>query len=47
VVTHPEKCVNCRLCEALCPEFAIWNTLEDAEGDNACAEGAQEAEAKQ
>lgn len=28
VVVRPEACVNCRLCEALCPEFAIWNTLE-------------------
>ncbi len=31
VVVHPETCVNCRLCEALCPEFAIWNTLDAPE----------------
>jgi 2-oxoglutarate ferredoxin oxidoreductase subunit delta len=31
VVAHPENCVNCRLCEALCPEFAIWNTLDEQE----------------
>jgi 2-oxoglutarate ferredoxin oxidoreductase subunit delta len=24
-----EPCVNCRLCEALCPEFAIFCTLKE------------------
>ncbi len=32
---HPPKvinkldCVNCGLCEMLCPEFAIWSTLKE------------------
>jgi len=27
-VKNPESCVNCGLCEMLCPEFAIWSTLK-------------------
>ncbi len=23
-VTDPEQCVDCKLCEMLCPEFAVW-----------------------
>jgi 2-oxoglutarate ferredoxin oxidoreductase subunit delta len=26
-VKNSDDCVNCRLCEMLCPEFAIWPTL--------------------
>ena len=26
---YPEKCINCGLCEMLCPEFAIWSTLKE------------------
>ena len=28
VVVNPEKCVNCSLCQLICPEFAIWSTLK-------------------
>lgn len=24
----PEECINCHLCEMLCPDFAIWVTLK-------------------
>lgn len=27
-VKNPEECVNCGLCEMLCPEFAIWSTAK-------------------
>jgi 2-oxoglutarate ferredoxin oxidoreductase subunit delta len=27
-VKNPDDCVNCGLCEMLCPEFAIWSTLK-------------------
>jgi 2-oxoglutarate ferredoxin oxidoreductase subunit delta len=27
-VKNPDKCVNCGLCEMLCPEFAIWSVLK-------------------
>jgi 2-oxoglutarate ferredoxin oxidoreductase subunit delta len=26
---HPERCVACRLCELLCPEFCIYIVEED------------------
>ena len=28
-VINEEDCVNCGLCEMLCPEFAIWSTLKE------------------
>jgi len=31
-VKNPENCVNCGLCQILCPEFAIWSTLEEETG---------------
>jgi len=31
-VINPGECVNCGLCEILCPEFAIWNTLKEMRG---------------
>ncbi len=27
-VKNVEACLNCGLCEMLCPEFAIWPTLD-------------------
>ncbi|MFH1722051.1 MAG: 4Fe-4S dicluster domain-containing protein [Candidatus Altiarchaeota archaeon] len=28
--THPEKCIACKMCELLCPEFSIYiKTHED------------------
>jgi len=32
IVKNPEACVNCGLCEMLCPEFAIWSTLKEKTG---------------
>ena len=29
IVTNPEDCVHCQLCEMLCPEFAIYVVLKD------------------
>ena len=31
-VKNPEACVQCGLCEMLCPEFAIWSTLKEKTG---------------
>jgi 2-oxoglutarate ferredoxin oxidoreductase subunit delta len=28
-VKNPDACVNCQLCEMLCPEFAIWCVLKE------------------
>jgi len=28
-VAYPDNCVGCRLCELICPEFAIYVTVED------------------
>jgi 2-oxoglutarate ferredoxin oxidoreductase subunit delta len=28
VVKKPESCVNCGLCEMICPDFSIWSTLK-------------------
>jgi len=27
-VKDEDACLNCGLCEIICPEFAIWSTLE-------------------
>ena len=33
LVIDADKCVNCKLCEAICPEFAIYCvSLEEKEG---------------
>jgi 2-oxoglutarate ferredoxin oxidoreductase subunit delta len=29
LVTEPQKCVHCQLCEMLCPEFAIYVVLKE------------------
>ncbi len=29
VAKNPEKCINCGLCEMLCPDFAIWAYLKE------------------
>jgi 2-oxoglutarate ferredoxin oxidoreductase subunit delta len=29
LVKRPEECVECHLCEMLCPEFAIYVTLKE------------------
>lgn len=31
LVTAAEDCINCRLCEMFCPDFAIWVTEEKEE----------------
>ena len=28
-IENEGDCVNCGLCELLCPEFAIWSTLQE------------------
>ena len=28
-IVNEEACVNCGLCETICPEFAIWCTLKE------------------
>jgi len=28
-VVKPEHCLNCGLCELICPDFAIWSTLKE------------------
>jgi len=33
-VKNPENCVNCGLCQILCPEFAIWSTLKEETGSS-------------
>ncbi len=30
-VKHEDECVNCGLCEMICPEFAIWSTEIETE----------------
>ena len=30
-ITNPDDCVECHLCEMLCPEFAIYVTLKKDE----------------
>ena len=30
-VVKPDRCVNCSLCQLICPEFAIWSTLIEEE----------------
>jgi 2-oxoglutarate ferredoxin oxidoreductase subunit delta len=30
-VAHEEMCCYCQLCEAICPEFALFVTLKDEE----------------
>jgi 2-oxoglutarate ferredoxin oxidoreductase subunit delta len=27
-VARPERCVHCGFCKMICPEFAIWSTLQ-------------------
>ena len=29
VVVKPDSCVNCGLCEMICPDFAIWSTFKE------------------
>jgi 2-oxoglutarate ferredoxin oxidoreductase subunit delta len=40
-VSKPESCVECHLCEMLCPEFAIFVTVEEEK--SVCA-GVKEGE---
>jgi 2-oxoglutarate ferredoxin oxidoreductase subunit delta len=30
-VAHPEKCIGCKICENLCPDFAITVTVWEKE----------------
>ena len=37
IVNNPADCVHCQLCEIICPEFAIFCTLqEEEEVENEC-----------
>jgi 2-oxoglutarate ferredoxin oxidoreductase subunit delta len=39
VAVNPDACVECHLCEMLCPEFAIYVVLRDEDKkDNVLAE---------
>jgi 2-oxoglutarate ferredoxin oxidoreductase subunit delta len=29
IVKNPDACINCGLCEMLCPDFAIWSGVRD------------------
>ncbi len=31
VVTKPDQCIYCKLCEAICPEFAVFVTEKEEE----------------
>ena len=31
-VKNPENCLDCGLCQMLCPEFAIWSILKEEKG---------------
>ena len=44
VVVRPEACVNCRLCEMICPDFAIWSTaVPDSESKQSGRRAKREA----
>ena len=34
IAVKPEACVDCGLCEVMCPEFAIWVTRDDNGGES-------------
>lgn len=38
-VVQPDQCVNCKLCQLICPEFAIWSTLMEEGMDEVSARG--------
>ena len=45
-VVKSEECVNCNLCEMICPDFAIFSVaLEDGEAETETAESLRPAEA--
>ena len=33
-VDHPDECTACRLCQLMCPDFAIFVVPEGGEGDD-------------
>ncbi|MCP4593359.1 MAG: 4Fe-4S dicluster domain-containing protein [bacterium] len=41
-LVEDKECVNCKLCEMICPDFAIFSTSADGNGEGA-APGAAEA----